>query len=258
MQARRKSSRWRLRRFRRPLPSSLTITTTGLPGGPVGTAYSAPLASTGGTGIKSWNISAGTLPAELTLDPSTGVISGTPTTAGTLTVTLRVQDSGSPQQSAQKAFNLMINDKPPPPPPPSPSSCETGATNCLIVSNAPASVGDTFAVDARVTSTGVGNGVFAIVWGEISDPNPATFHAESLMVGGSTNANGQMLTASFAVGDRTNSFGWTCVAGFAQQCNGLTISRTAGAATFSNVVLTDSNNNTPPITLNGTLTFTPF
>src|SRR5262249_12498648 len=61
----------------------LTITTTALPGGVVGAAYSATLAASGGTPPYTWAIASGALPAGLTLAPSSGVISGTPTASGT-------------------------------------------------------------------------------------------------------------------------------------------------------------------------------
>jgi hypothetical protein len=71
--------------------SKLTITTSGIPVGVVGTAYTAQLGVTGGT-ASSWSISGGALPSGLTLDNS-GRISGTPTSAGTSTFT--VQASGN-------------------------------------------------------------------------------------------------------------------------------------------------------------------
>jgi hypothetical protein len=71
----------------------LTITTASLPGGTVATAYSATLAATGGTSPYTWSLSAGTLPAGLTLSQSTGVISGTPTAAGTASITVQCVDS---------------------------------------------------------------------------------------------------------------------------------------------------------------------
>jgi large repetitive protein len=62
--------------------SSLSVTTTSLPNGVVGTSYSATLAATSGTAPYSWaETSGGALPAGLFLS-SSGVISGTPTTAG--------------------------------------------------------------------------------------------------------------------------------------------------------------------------------
>ncbi len=77
-------------------PSVLTITTTSLPGGTVGTAYNQTLAATGGTGILTWQISVGALPAGLSLNPTTGLISGTPTTAATANFTVKVTDSATP------------------------------------------------------------------------------------------------------------------------------------------------------------------
>lgn len=62
--------------------NSLSVTTTSLPNGVVGTAYSTKLAATGGATPYSWVVtSGGTLPPGLSLG-SGGTISGTPTSAG--------------------------------------------------------------------------------------------------------------------------------------------------------------------------------
>lgn len=231
-----------------PPPQSLTITTTGLPSGIVGTAYTATGAATGGTGNKIWSVSSGTLPAGLTLDPGTGVISGTPTTPGTSPVTLRVEDSGTPQQSAQKAFDLTIADITPPP---------TCGTNCLTVSNAPASVGGTFVVDStKTTITNPGTSV-AINWIEIEDPSNLG-HVEFLIVGLSSATNGS--NVFYEISDpRDGPLAWVCTADPNSSCPGLTVDRSTGTARFVNVVLTATvNTNGQPVTLNGTLTFTPF
>ena len=52
------------------------------------------LAATGGTTPYTWSVSAGSLPAGLTLTAETGVISGTPTTAATSTFTVARTISG--------------------------------------------------------------------------------------------------------------------------------------------------------------------
>ena len=81
-----------------------TITTASLPAGTVGTAYSQTLAATGGTQPYSWTVSAGNLPAGLSLSTA-GVISGTPTTAATSNFTVQVSGGGT----ATKALSITIN-----------------------------------------------------------------------------------------------------------------------------------------------------
>lgn len=48
---------------------------------------------TGGSGTKTYEISSGSLPAGVSIAPTTGIISGTITTAGTFTFTVRVSDA---------------------------------------------------------------------------------------------------------------------------------------------------------------------
>ncbi len=79
--------------------AGLTITTSSLPNGIVGTAYSQTLAASGGTGGYTWTVSAGSLPASLSLS-SAGVISGTPSAAGTSNFTVQVADSSGAKASA--------------------------------------------------------------------------------------------------------------------------------------------------------------
>jgi hypothetical protein len=99
-----------------PPAATLTITTTSLPNGTVGIAYSRAVQATGGSGAFTWTISAGTLPANLNLDPASGVIAGTPTTPGTSSFTVRVADTGG--QSDTQGLSITINTIPPPPTPP--------------------------------------------------------------------------------------------------------------------------------------------
>ena len=73
--------------------ASVTFTFPAPPSGVVGTPYSVTLTAAGGTTPYTWSISAGSLPAGLTLNASTGVVSGTPTTAGTSSFTAQVTDS---------------------------------------------------------------------------------------------------------------------------------------------------------------------
>ena len=91
-------------------PTTLRVTTTSLPSGQVSTPYSATLAASGGTPPYQWSVSSGALPSGLTLAPSTGVISGTPTAAENAeAVTLQVTDSGTPRQSSSQSLSVTIN-----------------------------------------------------------------------------------------------------------------------------------------------------
>lgn len=90
------------------MPLPLTITTASpLPDGTVGATYSQTLAATGGTPPYSeWSENIGSLPAGLTLDSATGIISGPPTTPGVTNFTIKVKDSFN--NEATKAFALTI------------------------------------------------------------------------------------------------------------------------------------------------------
>ena len=73
--------------------SSVAFTFSTPPNGVVGTPYSFTLSAAGGTSPYTWSISSGSLPAGLTLNTSNGVVSGTPTLAGTSSFTAKVTDS---------------------------------------------------------------------------------------------------------------------------------------------------------------------
>jgi CHRD domain/Putative Ig domain len=86
------------------------ITTSSLlPTGFLGSAYSQTLAASGGTSPYTWSVTAGALPAGLTLS-SGGVLSGTPTAAGTANFTVTV--SGGPASFSSQDFSLSILPKP--------------------------------------------------------------------------------------------------------------------------------------------------
>lgn len=72
----------------------ITLSPTTLPPGVVGTPYSQLVTATGGTGPYTYVISSGALPAGLTLNPTTGLISGVPLSAGLFSFTLQATDSG--------------------------------------------------------------------------------------------------------------------------------------------------------------------
>lgn len=84
----------------------LSIAPATVPSGTVGAVYSQPLTATGATGAVAWIVAAGALPGGLTLGASSGVIGGTPTTAGTFAFTVQATDSLG--QSGTRAYSLTI------------------------------------------------------------------------------------------------------------------------------------------------------
>ena len=86
------------------------VTTSPLPPGRVNVAYSQTLTASGGTApYANWAIIGGAQPTGLNLS-TVGVLSGTPTTAGTYNFTVRVTDSASATASA--SFQLTISPSP--------------------------------------------------------------------------------------------------------------------------------------------------
>jgi len=96
--------------------ASLTVTTTSLASGIVKTPYSQTLAASGGKPTYTWSVPPGTLPPGLTLNTSSGVITGSPTTPGTFNFTVTVTDSSSPVQTATAPLSIQITAATPPAP----------------------------------------------------------------------------------------------------------------------------------------------
>jgi len=88
-------------------PPKLLLSTANLPTARVGVSVSDALMASGGTPPYTWAVASGALPAGITLS-ATGLLTGTPTAAGTSTAVLQVTDSGRPVQSATQSLPWAV------------------------------------------------------------------------------------------------------------------------------------------------------
>src|SRR5437899_167248 len=156
----------------------LQITSSQLPGGTVGSAYSATLSASGGTSPYSWSVSSGTLPTGLILS-SSGTLAGTPTVAGAFPLTVAVKDAASGSASASLSINVVTAAAPTV----SISSPANGAT-----------------VSGTTTVSGVASDGLAITSVQLSVDGGAFANAS-----GTTNWSFSLNTNSFSNGSHTLS-----------------------------------------------------
>jgi hypothetical protein len=95
--------------FTMDIVQPFAITTTTLPNATHLSPYSQTIVATGSAIPYSYAVTVGTLPAGLSLNPATGVISGTPTTAGGPTsFTVTVTGSTTPPATVSKVLSLTV------------------------------------------------------------------------------------------------------------------------------------------------------
>jgi hypothetical protein len=86
---------------------TITVTNPSTSTGTAGTAFSQTFTQSGGLGTITWSKS-GALPAGITLNASTGVLSGTPTVVGSFPITVTATDANGCSGSGA-SYNLVIN-----------------------------------------------------------------------------------------------------------------------------------------------------
>ena len=85
---------------------TVTLAPPTLPSATVGTSYSQALSASGGTSPYAFSVTAGALPAGLTLS-SAGLLSGTPATTGTFTFTVTATDAAG--CAGSRAYGMDVN-----------------------------------------------------------------------------------------------------------------------------------------------------
>ena len=121
--------------------------------GIVDTPYTGQLVATGGLAPLAWTVTAGAMPSGLTLNATTGAITGSPTaTPGTYSFTAHVTDASSPQQAASQQLSITVEA--------ASAACSSSGNNSLLVGQ--------YAFDLRGYN---GSGFLAVVGSFTADGN---------------------------------------------------------------------------------------
>ncbi len=173
-------------------PINLDCGTCGVSNGKVGTAYTATYAVTGGKAPYTFSIITGSLPPGLSLNSSTGVISGTPTSAGTYTFTAKVVDANG--SSDTQACTIVI----------------TGSTinlDCGTCGANKTSVGASYSAQYSVTG-GSGSFTYSIISGSL--PPGLSLNSYTGVISGKPTTAGAYTFTAKVVDSRGNSDTQAC------------------------------------------------
>jgi hypothetical protein len=89
---------------------ALSITTASLPPATKGSSYNNSVVANGGKAPYAFSVSSGSLPKGLSINATSGAISGTPDgTRGTANFTVQVTDSSSPSQTATANLSIKVH-----------------------------------------------------------------------------------------------------------------------------------------------------
>jgi hypothetical protein len=87
---------------------AFSILTGSLPAGSTGSPYSASITGAGGETPYRWSVASGVLPSGLQLNATTGLLSGSPTKAGTYAFSVRGTDNA--EQSTEHNYSVLISN----------------------------------------------------------------------------------------------------------------------------------------------------
>ncbi|QLI82673.1 putative Ig domain-containing protein [Chitinibacter fontanus] len=176
---------------------TLTLTPASLPNGNPSVSYNQTISASGGSAPYSFAVTAGTLPTGLTLNPTTGAITGTPTVLNTFNFTVTATDSttgtGAPFTTAN-SYSVVINMLPP----------VAGAKTANTLSNTPVQIdlapvitGGVPASAAIVAAPAHGNAVMSGF--QVTYTPTAGFVGTDSFTYTATNASGTSATATVTV-----------------------------------------------------------
>jgi len=254
----------------------LITSTSPLPSGTVGRAYSIPLHGQGGSIPYTWSLTSGTIPPGLTLG-SAGSLTGTPTQAGDYTFTLTLTDASNHTVSAPFTLTIASTFAITTPSPLTPGAVGVAYSAQINVtattgpytfgvaagSSLPAglSLGTSSATPSGAlsgTPTAAGNFTFTVVAADSANHNasqtytltiaaaPITIAPAALPDGTLGTAYSQQLTATGGAGEYVFSLGSGALpGGITLSSTGLLSGTPTGADTFSFVVsVSDSRETT--------------
>jgi hypothetical protein len=163
---------------------SLSITTTTIFNGAVGSAYAQSFSASGGASPYTWSLASGSVPG-LAFNAATATLQGTPTTTGTYPIRVQVTDSAGAQ--ASQSYQLVITQP---------------VLSITTSGQLPAgTVGVGYSQKLPVTATG---GTAPYVWAVSGSQSGLTFDASSLVLSGTPSTAGTF-TLTVQVTDATGA-----------------------------------------------------
>lgn len=175
--------------------ATVVVSPTTLPDAQTRIAYSQSVTASGGVAPYSYAVSVGALPVGLTLSPS-GILSGSTTTAGSFSFTVRATDSatGSGPYSAQQSYTLIVGA---PSISLSPATVSAGTAGVAFSQTLTASSGTgpyAYVVTAGTLPAGISLSSAGVLSGTPTVAGSFTFTATATDANGNTGARSYTLT----------------------------------------------------------------
>ncbi|RSV29025.1 putative Ig domain-containing protein [Sphingomonas sp. ABOLH] len=241
--------------------ATVALSPANLPAGTSGAAYSETPSATGGTAPYSYTLTAGALPAGVTLS-SSGSLSGTPTQSGSFTFSITATDSstGSGPYSATRSYTLSIAAPALALAPASLANATVGAAYSQVLTASGGTAPYSYAVTAGALPAGVTLGTNGTLSGTPTAGGSYSFTVTA--TDATATGNGGPYTASrsytLSVATATVAFGQASLpAGVSGKAFSETLSATGGTAPYSYVVTAGALPVGVTLASNGTLAGTP-